>query len=264
MDKPEIIILIIVTATVFTVILSGFIVILVRLYAKARKNFLLEKENINRQFQTQLLHSQMETQEQTLQNVSQEIHDNIGQALTFVKLNINTIDPHKIEQTQEKLLESKQLLSQTIQDLRSLSKTLHTGMINEAGLPGALEYQLSFLQKTGVYNTELQVTGEVFKNKPFVETALFRVLQELLNNIIKHAEATLIRITLQYDTDLLRVEVADNGKGFSEPAAGAPAPVKGLGMKTTRERLQMINGRLAINSNPGTGTTAIIEIPRQS
>ena len=255
--------LILITTTLLVVILAGFIIVLVKLFDKAKKNFALERENINKEFETQLLKTQLEIQEQTFQNISQEIHDNIGQALTFVKLSINTIDVHKIEETQNKLQESKHLITKTIQDLRNLSKTLNTGFINDAGLPASIEYQLSFLQKTGVYETDFRVSGEVFKNKPLVELVAFRVIQELINNIIKHAGANFIEITLDYQRDRLTARVRDNGKGFDRSEKETGSNGKGLGLKNIRDRIAMIQGEITLDSTPGEGTQVIIEVPRQ-
>ncbi|MGB8193861.1 MAG: sensor histidine kinase [Chitinophagaceae bacterium] len=254
---------IIITATLFVVILAGFIIMLVKLFDKARKNFALQKENIHKEFETQLLKAQLEIQEQTLQDVSQELHDNIGQELTLVKLTINTIDISRLDETQNKLDESKKLISKTIQDLRNLSKTLNTGFITEEGLPSSLEYQMAFLQKIDVYQTNLHINGDVYKNQPFVEIVLFRVVQELMNNIIKHAEASCITIELDYQDAQLIIRVVDNGKGFAHSSDVPLINGKGLGLGNIRNRIAMIKGKFILNSAPNGGTEAIIEVPRQ-
>lgn len=254
---------IIIATTVFVVILAGFIIVLVKLFDKARKNFALEKESISKEFETLLLKAQLEIQEQTLQNVSQELHDNIGQELTFVKLTINTIDVSNLEDTQGKLDESKKLISKTIQDLRNLSKTLNTGFINEVGLASSIEYQLSFLQKIGVYKTDIRVHGDSYKNEPFVEVILFRIIQELINNIIKHAEADHIMIDLDYQDAKMIIKVADNGKGFDSDNHMSSLNSKGLGLSNMRNRIAMIQGKLVLNSTGGKGTEVMIEVPRQ-
>lgn len=264
MEIPvKVIINIIITTTLFVVILAGFIIMLVKLFDKARKNFALEKENISKEFETQLLKAQLEIQEQTLQNVSQELHDNIGQELTFVKLTINTIDVSKLDEMQHKLDESKKLISRSIQGLRDLSKTLNRGFINDIGLPSIIEHQLSFLQKTGIYKTDLRVYGDMYKNQSFVELVVFRVVQELINNIIKHAEAGCITIELDYQDAQLSIKVTDDGKGFHNENEVLPIKENGLGLRNMRDRIAMINGKFILNSTSGKGTEAIIEVPRQ-
>jgi signal transduction histidine kinase len=93
-------------------------------------------------FQQTLLQSQLEIQEQTLKNISQEIHDNIGQALTLVKLNLNTMDFDLNEQSNQKIITSKELISKAINDLRDLSRSLNTDIIADLGLQNAIEQEL--------------------------------------------------------------------------------------------------------------------------
>jgi signal transduction histidine kinase len=247
-----------ISGTLFLVILAGFIVLLVKLFDKARKNFALEKENISKEYETQLLQTQLEIQEQTLENISQEIHDNIGQALSFVKLNINTIDLNKTEETANKLGESKDLITKAIQDLRNLSKTLNPSFIHDTGLVSSIQYQLAYLQKTGVYHIDFQVSETIDAYPQRAEIVLFRIVQELLNNIVKHAEATAIQVTLQYREADLLLTVKDNGKGFKPNTTAASA---GLGLKNMKKRLAMIAGYISLESEPDKGTQVFITIP---
>jgi two-component system NarL family sensor kinase len=158
-------------------------------------------------------------------------------------------------------LESKNQLSQTIQDLRDIAKSLNPDFITELGLTGAIEQQLQLLQKTGLYQTSLVVTGEEYKNQLQQELVIFRIVQELLNNIVKHAEATEVSVRMQYEADKLAIAVTDNGKGFN--AASESAANKGLGLQNMVNRMGLIKGVIAINSTPGNGTVALIELPKQ-
>lgn len=230
-----------------------------------KKNQLIHQNKILQStFQQELLKTQLEIQEQTFQNISQEIHDNIGQALSFVKLNINTIDVYNPEDTKEKLLESKSLLSKTIQDLRDLSKTLNTDFIREIGLAAAIEQQLFFLQKTGMYVTSFHVSGPTYKNTPQTEIVLYRIVQELLNNIVKHAEAKTITISMNYGDDKLVIDIKDDGKGFLQVSTEEGKNHNGIGLQNMLNRMAMINGSIRIESAPEMGTSAFIELPKQT
>jgi signal transduction histidine kinase len=213
--------------------------------------------------EAQLLKTQLELQEQTFQHISQEIHDNIGQALTFVKLNMHTIDLHKPEETENKLSESKALIAKAIQDLRYIAKSLNTDFINEAGLAACIEHQLHFLEKTGLYTTSLSIDDRWTKNTPEIELVLFRVIQELLNNIVKHAEASHIAIELHHPPQSLSITVRDNGKGFIPQPQVLHECEKGLGLSSMNKRLAMIHGQIIIESTPGAGTIVHIEVPQQ-
>ncbi len=255
------IIALLVTGTLLLVILAGFILLLIRLFDKARKNFALEKENINKEYETQLLQTQVEIQEQTLEKISQEIHDNIGQALSFVKLSINTIEISKVAETQTKLSESKDLITKAIQDLRNLSKILNTSFINNVGLITSIQYQLDYLQNTGVYTTHLQVSDISYNLSKDTEMVLFRVVQELLNNIVKHAQATAINILIEYDETHLLIKVEDNGKGFNKTLLADKPHSKGLGLTNMEKRLDPLQATVKIESELGQGTRVEISVP---
>lgn len=211
--------------------------------------------------EAQLLKTQLELQEQAFQHISQEIHDNIGQALTFVKLNMHSIDLRKPEETRDKLYESQALITKAIQDLRYIAKSLNTDFISEAGLTACIENQLHFLEKTGLYTTHLDICEDWVKASPETELVLFRVVQELLHNIVKHAGATHIEINLHCFPQHLQVMVSDNGKGFLPAATVYNGTEKGLGLGNMDKRLAAVQGKLIIHSTPGEGTTVYIEVP---
>lgn len=257
------IIKILLAASLFVIAAVTSIILLVKFLRHANEKPGQERHTGN-EIETQLLKTQLELQEQTLQHISQEIHDNIGQALTFVKLNINTIDLYKLEETQSKLAESKELISKAIQDLRNVAKSLNTDFINEAGLAACIEYQLHFLEKTGLYTTHFYMSDTWCKSQPQTELVLFRVIQELLNNIVKHAEASAVEVRLECNAGKLKITVSDNGKGFLQPVTALADGSKGLGLGNMKKRMAVIQGSLQIDSMPGRGTTATIEVPTMS
>lgn len=252
------------TATLFIVCVAGSIMLLLQCFHRSRKASAQRHQLSGGDRETQLLKTQLELQEQTLQHISQEIHDNIGQALTFVKLNINTIDLRKVEETQNKLAESKALIIKAIQDLRNVARSLNTDFINEAGLAACIEHQLNFLEKTGLYTTRFHLSESWSKSQPETELVLFRVVQELLNNIVKHAEASVIEVKLEGDPAKLSITVRDNGKGFLPAQQAWVDGEKGLGLGNMRKRMAIIQGQLIIDSIPGQGTSVIIEVPQKS
>jgi|GEM_PF-138529 len=252
------------TAALFVIIAAGSIIFLIKYIRRSHKASTHNQHMAGSELEAQLLKTQLELQEQTLQRISQEIHDNIGQALTFVKLNINTIDLYKMEETQNKLTESKALITKAIQDLRNVAKTINTDFIKEAGLAACIEYQLHFLEKTGLYTTRFYMSESWCKSLPDTELVLFRVVQELLNNIVKHAEATAIEVKLECFSGKLLITVGDNGKGFLPSAQVLTDGEKGLGLGNMNRRIAIIQGRILIDSTPGSGTTVIIEAPQKS
>ncbi|MBD0368183.1 MAG: hypothetical protein ICV53_19030 [Flavisolibacter sp.] len=234
--------------------------VLFQYFSMLRRQLTQQSEELKSVFEKEILKTQLEIQEQTLHNISEELHDNIGQKLILTKLNISNIDVDINDTARKKLSESKGLLTEAIQDLRDLSKTFNSNFINEMGLVGAIEQQIHILNRTGLYKTELCVKGEVYFLDPKRELITFRIVQELLNNIIKHAEATEISIRMDYLEDPIIVKVQDNGKGFN--IEEQQLSDGGLGLINVQNRIQLIGGHVLFESMLQNGTIVILELPK--
>jgi signal transduction histidine kinase len=258
---PENIRLIIAITTIIFLLLGLFLIFLLLYYRNSKNKHILERENLRISFQQTILQTQLEIQEQTLKNISQEIHDNIGQVLSLVKLNINTMNIQKPEDLQEKITDSKTLLVKAIQDLRDLSKSLDADQISTIGLLRAIETELNFLRKAGV-QASLDIAGKPYRPDTQKELILFRIVQEVLNNIIKHANASHIEAGLHFEEHQLRLIVSDNGKGFDLASAHENEnSTFGLGLRNMQNRARLIGADFSIISTPGNGTTIIIILP---
>ncbi len=247
---------IIVISSAFFLLVAVGIIVLVLVYQKKQSQYLQEKVALQAAFEKEILEAQLDMQEQTLKNIAQEIHDNIGQTLSLAKLNLNTIRPEK-ENAPEKIANTKELVSKAIADLRTLSKTLHTEAVLSVGLAEAIAMELQMIQKAGVFETSFRVIGIAAPLDPQKELILFRAVQEALNNAIKHSEATEIIVKLRYAPQELQVMVTDNGKGFE--AAGTN-PSEGSGMRNMRNRAKLIGGSLQIDGTKG-GTEIRLTLP---
>lgn len=220
-----------------------------------------EKEQMGIAFQQTLLRTQLEIQEQTLKNISQEIHDNVGQVLTLAKLNLATTTVAE-EAASEKIKTSQQLIGKAIQDLRDLSRSLNTDYVEDLGLVRSIEYELELLQKTGTIETELNIEGKIIKFDKQKELILFRIVQETIHNIIKHAEAKKISAAIDFTHEAVTIIIKDNGKGFDlSPLNDAGNNTFGLGLRNMKNRATLIGAKFSINSIPGTGTEAYLQLP---
>jgi signal transduction histidine kinase len=247
------------SAAFFALFVISFLFRFILLYQKKSIAFNNEKKLMETQFKQELLLTQLEIQEQTLKNISQEIHDNIGQTLSLVKLNLNTIDLEKQNTVPQKINNSKELVGKAITDLRSLSKTLHADSILSAGLLKAIEYELQMIDKAGVYQTDLKITGTPFPLDAQKELILFRIVQEAMNNIIKHARASSIRIETAFGEKMLNLSIQDNGCGFE--VTESCDMHKGIGLRNMQNRVQLLNGDFNIQSKPLNGTQIQITVP---
>ena len=231
--------------SVFFLLLIAIIIITAILYYNRRQSHKIDLSN----FQTILLQIQIEVQEQTLSHTSREIHDNITQVLSFVKLNLAMIDDVD-NNCKHKINESRDLVSQVINDLRTLSKSLSFEHIKELGLIKTIETEVSRVNDSGLLNIVFTVTEEDYSLGEQRELVLFRIFQETLNNTLKHANAKHLKISLQYSKQLFNLILEDDGNGFSPDKMGEGT---GSGLKNMQKRAALIGAITTINSSAGKG-----------
>ena len=231
---------ILIIATLMFFLLSFFIVYLA-IFQNKRKSI----------FKQQLLQTQLEIQEQTLKNISEEIHDNVGQVLSLAKLNLFTFE----NSNEPKLQDTKNLVSKAINDLRNLSRSMHGDVIAELGLQQSIANELSIIQNTRQFITKLNFSGIAYKLDQQKEMVLFRIVQEALNNCIKYSKAQHITVQMNYETGCFLLTVADDGIGFGTQSNS------GIGLKSMQNRATLIGAVFEINSSNEKGTSIIITLP---
>jgi two-component system NarL family sensor kinase len=262
--EHEIVIGIVVAIATF-LLLAFFILILVVYYNHRKGKHFLEKQTMQSNFQHELLQTQLEIQEQTFKNISQEIHDNIGQVLSLVKLNINTMSDAAPEALHEKINDSKHLITKAIQDLRDLSKSLNTDYVTELGLSRSIEYELEMIKKTGSYEIQFNIEGIIYRLEAQQELILFRIVQEVLHNIIKHAKASIIDVQLIFKPEIFTLKINDNGVGFDTSQLDVNNyNGLGLGIRNMHNRANIINTNFKLMSTQEKGTTIILTLPLQT
>ena len=254
------IIWIVIVGSAVLIVVGVFIVSFISMYTKSHNRHLTEKKEMEFKFQQELLQTQLEIQEQTLKNISQEIHDNIGQTLSLAKLNLNRIDARQPEKDGERIIHSRELVGKAIHDLRSLSRNLNTDMILAAGFLQALESEVQQVNRTGAFTASLEISGNPQKLDAKKELILFRIVQEALNNIIKHSGATSLQVRADFREHQFILSISDNGRGFEPSLPGVTQPL-GSGLRNMRNRAAMIGGQFNLESNQGHGTLIEITIP---
>lgn len=248
-------------ATTLFVFIFIFFVFFYSRVMERQNSMLLKEQKLRNEYEETILQTQLEIQEQTLKTISEEIHDNIGQALSLAKLKLNTLKYDQPDLLVEKINDSRELVSKAIRDLRDLSRSLNTDSIASMGLVRAIELELELFRKSG-FQTTLYTEGEVRKMEPQQELILFRIVQESLNNIIKHADAKIIRVTALYTATELDLQVEDDGKGADPEQLDMDGnSYKSLGLRNMSNRAGMIGGTFSINSVPGNGTIIKLSIP---
>ncbi len=232
------------------------------LYQKKKLAFAKDLETLKTNHEKNILKTQLEIQESTFQDISREIHDNIGLSLTLAKLNLNTMDYKLVDKAMEAVQFSINLITKSISDLKDISKGLNSEAIANMGLIGALDLEVTKLKKSGIKDVRLSTTGKITYLNPQKELILFRIIQESLNNIIKHANAEIITIELNYAEKELNLIVQDNGVGFNKEEVEIKRGGRIMeGMRNISIRTKQINGDLQVISRPKNGTTILINAP---
>ncbi|MBX3057030.1 MAG: GAF domain-containing protein [Anaerolineae bacterium] len=236
-----------------------------RLYADQRQA--REKAEKQRERMRHMARRVMQAQEAERVRIARELHDESGQALTSLKISLDLIRsllPEELSDIRQSLADVLALTDQTMSNLRLLSHNLRPPGLDAFGLDAALaglcqDFQTHtplLVTYTGVALPELA---------PLPALALYRVAQEALTNISKHAQATQAQVSLTQDSDMITLTITDNGSGFTPPNFEEALPVQGAGLVGMVERLDMVNGRLHIESTPGQGSrlTAVVPYTRE-
>lgn len=206
----------------------------------------------------QLSRHQLDRLEQERRDISRELHDEIGQLLTAVRLRINNaLATNERESRIQQLRQADEETGRVLDVVRRLSRTLHPTMLDDFGLPAALQWLCDSMLSALPTPPVLDFDAVELDPRPesHIETACFRIAQEALTNILKYAEATRIRVALELADGGLALEVSDNGGGFDVDAATvAVSQGRSLGLIGMRERATLAGGHFELQSLPGKGT----------
>jgi signal transduction histidine kinase len=250
-NPTQLIFLFIIIFTVLFLLLSLFIVFIIYRYKQKQNAHHQALQSIAVAHENALLQAQLEVQEQTFINISREIHDNVGQKLALVKLQLISVQHnHSIE-----LNETIDTIGNAITDLRDISRTMSADTILANGFVPAIEFEVQQLNKTALFNTSFEVKGDAVFLEGKRELVLFRIVQEALQNVVKHANATEVKILVDFNPENMIVSIADNGQGFD------PSAYNGQGLKNMQARAKMIDGKCEIWSSEQEGTELKIIVP---
>jgi signal transduction histidine kinase len=220
---------------------------------------LQRRHQIQQAFSQQLI----ESQEGERKRISAELHDSIGQSLIVIKnLAFMAANPEDDHQTQERVAQISAVASQAITEVKEISYNLRPYQLDRLGLSRAIKALLTGIADSSDIKFEISIDdlGGLFSKE--AEINLYRIIQEGVNNIIKHSAATEARITIKRETTGAVVTIHDNGKGFVPNRAESKDG--GFGMIGMSERVRMLGGRHIIQSVPGQGTTITIYIEHEN
>jgi signal transduction histidine kinase len=198
-------------------------------------------------------------QEEERRRIARELHDEVGQALGAIKLELAVVEGRLGPgRAAAELAEARSITDRALQSVRELSQLLHPAMLDDLGLPDTARWYLQgFSRRTGI-RTELDIASQAGRLRPEVEVCLYRVIQEAVTNVGRHAGATTCKVTMVRFTDKVQLTIEDDGAGF-DPAEQGDA--RGLGLVSLRERVTGLGGQLTVDAAAGRGTRVVAELP---
>lgn len=227
---------------------------------------LYEEVQAREALRSELLHQVVSAQEKERQRIARELHDETGQTLTALGLGLAAASERVKSNpslASQQLAELKKLSAQALEELHELVADLRPSLLDDLGLVPALRKQVQeFASRTEV-QADFVVNGRHRRVKPEIETILFRIAQEALTNVAKHAAAETVSVRLAYTDNSVQLTVQDDGRGFDPDKVfnTGPKQRRAWGLLGIQERVALVGGTLEIESQPGAGTTIRVDIP---
>lgn len=256
-DSKEGIILVGTSMIVLTIFLAAVVALMI-IYRRRRLEYLRKITAMGEKFANELLRTQIEVQKQTMQNIGREIHDNIGQKLTLAVLYVQQLNlDNKI--TDSKIASIASIINESLSDLRGLSKNLTEADFINNDLCALIRNECSKVQATGFCKVLFNSDATVVEASEAIKSFTLRIIQEFLQNSLKHANCTVINIRMKRDDDRIEINASDDGRGFLIDEL--PLYGKGIGLSNMRRRAEIIHADFEMKSIPGEGTKMNLSIP---
>jgi two-component system sensor histidine kinase UhpB len=206
----------------------------------------------------------MRAQEEERRRLARDLHDEVNQALTAILLRLEALAQETSPERAPELAELKRLVNQAMDELLNLARQLRPSALDDHGLLAALETQLKrFSARSGI-EARLDTSGDPDALPDVVQTAIYRVTQEALTNVTRHAGATVVELLVAEEEGGVELRVSDDGRGFDPavlPHVNSLTPGRGLGLIGMAERARLVGGELDVRSAPGGGTTITLRVP---
>lgn len=239
--------LVYIATTILIVLLVVTMVTLFVVFSRRKDKLLLEQKEAQKKFEREIAETQIEIREETLKNISWELHDNIGQLLTLAKIQLQNA-------TQENISEVSETITKSLSELRLLSKLINPEVIKKIKLIEAVQLEIDRFNRLNFIESTLVVKGDEKTINEKSSIVIFRILQEFFSNTIKHSRATVLKVTINFSDENLQIIAQDNGVGFAkEEVAG-----KGIGLQNINNRAKLIGAVADLTSVINKGTTLTI------
>ena len=258
MGQAEIIIFIVLANLILLIFIIG-IVIFIFQYRKRKLMHNKEMQQVTEMHQIEILNTQIEMQQLTMQNIGREIHDNVGQKLTLAALYSQQMEfLNQFPEINERIENISSIINESLNDLRSLSRNLIETANDDMDVLNLIKSECDRVNILGVCKVEYDIEDNSIHTSFSVKRVVIRILQEFIQNSLKHAECSLIRIRTEVHEKSLTILAEDNGKGF---VMKKQIKSKGIGLDNMTKRAELINAIFLLESKPGLGTYLKLVIP---
>ena len=259
MGTTEITLFIVLANVILLILLAGILLFIFQ-YRKRKILHEQEKKRMDEEHRLALLSTQLKAQDETMQFIGREIHDSVAQKLTLATIYTQKLEyQNEFPQLSDQLHEISSVLNDSLDELRSLSRTLASNKMLESSLKELIDAECDRVNNTGMCNAEL-TCNNTRTISVTVKSFLVRVIQEFIQNSLKHSGCTLIRIDVADTAEGLIVVVSDNGRGFDAKNVNS----RGIGLKNMRRRVEEIGGLFNLQAEPGKGTLLEMLIPEKN
>ncbi len=257
MEQKDLVFLIIFISIFLFIFIGGSILYILQ-NRKKKIESIKEKEKEKIMHQQELLATQLEMQTQTMQHIGREIHDSVGQKLTLASLYTQQLAfENKMPLVNDKIENISNIINESLAELRQLSKSLTDDRINDINIVQLLQQECNIVNDIKKCSVSF-VSNQHNITLPYqTKSVLLRIVQEFLQNSIKHAQCKNINIELQSQSNFFKLILQDDGKGFDKNIVSH----KGIGLSNMKKRTEMIGGKFLMASDLGTGTKLTVEIP---
>jgi hypothetical protein len=245
MQEKENIVLIVSTLLVLLILIA--LIVLFTVFQKKKNSLVEERKKAQQKFDREITETQIEIREETLRNISWELHDNIGQLLTLAKIQLQSA-------TKENINEVSETITKGLTEVRALSKLINPEAIKNIVLREAVQLEIDRFNRLNFIDSSLIITGIEKKIDKKHSIIIFRILQEFFSNTIKHSRASVLKVCIDYKEEYIMIIVKDNGVGF------LPDEKKeGIGILNIKNRAKLIGALALFSSEKNKGTTLEIQ-----
>lgn len=248
--------LILIGSTVIILLLTGLIILSLFIHQKRKYRYLKEKIDLQNNFDRELLRSQLEIQSQAFESISRELHDNVGTLISIAMVHLQYLTTKLQGEQQRTVKEADGLLDEALGTLRDISKSIHPENVSRLGWQDSFIAELDRICKTKLLTVTYSTAGNPISIKLQKQVIIFRILQESLNNILKHSNGDHINTNVSFSDHNVLITIEDNGIGLTQMQADLIE--SGSGIRNMYARAAMLPATLTIKSGATHGT--IVEL----